>query len=186
MPLYEGFSSKDILAKNYLVTSNTSIKDTTSNREVSTYLKKYYCAKNSSSPNQDKLKRWNDIIKSGSSNKYSIDIASANIKLQTALCSLDTSKYYQNYNNNWRIAYPSGFNPNVNTNSISGCSHNGNNHVLNMSQCLPESIKKKICDNPIITSTITSGQKVSNNPKLDPYLQQDGQWMLNTYSQLCK
>jgi len=186
MPLYEGFFPKDILAKNLLVTSNTSIKDTTSNREVFDYLKKYYCAKNSSSPNQDKLKRWNDIIKSGSSNKYSIDIASANIKLQTALCSLDTSKYYQNYNNNWRIAYLSGFNPNVNTNSISGCSHNGNNHVLNMSQCLQESIKKKICDNPNIRRTITSGKNVSNNHKLDRHLQQDGQWMLNTYSQLCK
>jgi hypothetical protein len=189
MPLYEGFSleNKDILAKNYLVTSNTSIKDTTSNREVSTYLKKYYCAKNSSSPNQDKLKRWNDIKRSG--DKYSRDIASANILLQSALCSGDNSQYYQNYNNNWRLAYPSGFNPlysNVNPNSISGCSHNGNNHVLNMPQCLPESIKKTICDNSIITSTITSGRNVSNNPKLDPYLQQDAQWMLNAYSQLCK
>lgn len=190
MPLYEGFFPKDILAKNLLVTSNTSIKDTTSNREVFDYLKKYYCAKNSSGnmvgPNQDKLKRWNDIIKSGSSNKYSIDIASANILLQSALCSGDNSQYYQNYNNNLRLAYPNGFNPNVNPNSISGCSHNGNNHVLNMSQCLQESIKKKICDNDIIRRTITSGQNVSNNHKLDPYLQQDGQWMLNTYSQLCK
>lgn len=193
MPLYEGFSleNKDILAKNLLVTSNTSIKDTTSNREVFDYLKKYYCAKNSSGnmvgPNQDKLKRWNDVKISG--DKDSRDIVSANILLQSALCSGDNSQYYQNYNNNWRLAYPSGFNPlysNVNPNSISGCSHNGNNHVLNMPQCLPESIKKKICDIPIIKSTITSGKNVSNNHKLDRHLQQDGQWMLNTYSQLCK
>lgn len=189
IPLYEGFFPNDILAKNLLVTSNTSIKDTTSNREVFDYLKKYYCAKNSSSPNQDKLKRWKKILNSGVSDTDSRDIASANILLQSALCSGDTSQYYQNYNNNWRLAYPSGFNPlysNVNPNSISGCSHNGNNHVLNMSQCLQESIKKKICDNPVITRTITSGQNVSNNPKLDPYLQQDGQWMLNMYSQLCE
>lgn len=193
MPLYEGFFPNDILAKNLLVTSNTSIKDTKINSEVSEYLKKYYCAKDSSGnmvgPNQDKLKRWKKILNSGVSDTDSRDIASSNIMLQSALCSTDTSKYYQNYNNNWRLAYPSGFNPldsNVNPNSISGCSHNGSNNVFNRPECLPESIKTKICDNPIITSTITSGRNVSNNPNLDPYLQQDGQWMLNTYSQLCK
>ena len=195
MPLYEGFllENKDILAKNWLVTSNTSMKDTKNNQQVFDYFTKYYCAKDSGGnmigPNQDKLKRWNDIIKSGSSNKDSRDIASANIKLQTALCSLDTSKYYQNYNNNWRIAYPNGFNPldsNVNPNSISGCSHNGSNNVFNRPECLPEIIKTENCNNSLVTSTITSGQNVSNDPNLDPYLQQDGQWMLNTYSQLCK
>ena len=188
MPLYEGFLPQDMLAKNLLVTSNTSIKDKTNNQQVFDYLKKYYCAKDSSSPNQDKLKRWKDILNSGSSDRDSRDVASANIILQAALCSFDTSKYYQNYNNNWRLAYPSGFNPlysNVNPSSISGCSYNGSSHVFNMPQCLPESIKTKICDNPLVTSTITSGRNISNNPKLDPYLQQDGQWMLNTYSQLC-
>lgn len=188
MPLYEGFLPQDMLAKNLLVTSNTSIKDKTNNQQVFDYLKKYYCAKDSSSPNQDKLKRWKDILNSGSSDRDSRDVASANIILQSALCTTDTSKYYQNYNNNWRIAYPSGFNPlysNVNPSSISGCSYNGSSHVFNMPQCLPESIKTKICDNPLVTSTITSGRNISNNPKLDPYLQQDGQWMLNTYSQLC-
>ena len=188
MPVYEGFFPQDTLAKNLLVTSNTSIKDTTNSQEVSEYLKKYYCAKDSSSPNQDKLKRWSNILNSGISDTDSRDVASANIILQAALCSLDTSKYYQNYNNNWRLAYPSGFNPlysNVNPSSISGCSYNGSSHVFNMPQCLPESIKTKICDNPLVTSTITSGRNVSNNHKLDPYLQQDGQWMLNTYSQLC-
>ena len=50
MPLYEGFSSngffpKNFLAKNLLVTSNTSIKDTTNNAEVFNYFTNYYCAK---------------------------------------------------------------------------------------------------------------------------------------------
>ena len=190
IPQYEGFLPQDILAKNLLVTSNTSIKDKKDNQHVFDYLKRYYCAKDSLSPNQDKLKRWKDILKSKhiDNNNDSINVASANITLQSALCTTDTSKYYQNYNNNWRSAYPSGFNhfySNVNPSSISGCSYNGSSHVFNMPQCLPESIKKKICDNPLVTSTITSGRNISNNPKLDPYLQQDGQWMLNTYSQLC-
>ena len=188
MPLYEGFLPQDILAKNLLVTSNTSIKDKTNNQQVFDYLKKYYCAKDSSSPNQDKLKRWNDILKSKHIDNDSINVASTNLILQDEVCSTDTSKYYQNYNNNWRRAYPNGFNPlynNVNPSSISGCSYNGSSHVFNMPQCLPESIKKKICDNPIVTKTISSGRNISNNPELDPYLQQDGQWMLNTYSQLC-
>lgn len=190
IPLYEGFLPQDILAKNLLVTSNTSIKDKKDNQHVFDYLKRYYCAKDSLSPNQDKLKRWKDILKSKhiDNNNDSINVASANITLQSALCTTDTSKYYQNYNNNWRSAYPSGFNhfySNVNPSSISGCSYNGSSHVFNMPQCLPESIKKKICDNPIVTKTISSGRNISNNPELDPYLQQDGQWMLNTYSQLC-
>lgn len=185
MPVYEGFFPNDILAKNLLVTSNTSIKDTKINSEVSEYLKKYYCAKDSSGnmvgPNQVKLERWRNILNSGVSDSDSKEVASANIKLQTALCSLDTSKYYQNYSNNLRLA-----GPNVNTNSINGCSHNGSNHVFNMPQCLPEIIKTENCNSSLVTRTITSGQKVSNNPKLDPDLQQDGQWMLNAYSQLCK
>lgn len=188
MPLYEGFFPQDTLAKNLLVTSNTSIKDTTNNQEVFDYFKKYYCAKKSSSPNQDKLKRWKKILNSVASDNDSRDIASANIILQSALCSTDTSQYSQNYINNWLLAYPNGFIPlysNVNPSSISGCSYNGSNHVFNMPQCLPESIKTKICDNPIVTSTITSGRNVSNDPNLDPYLQQDGQWMLNTYGQIC-
>ena len=313
MPLYEGFSGEGVLAKNLLVTSNYSIKDKTNNQEVFDHFKKYYCAKNSSSPNQDKLKRWSDIINSGASDRDSIDIASANIMLQDAICSsaptptsyldtnsyslsqssgmgsglsfrkldntncvygripnpgassddykylgdfdsyelcaqssnipsnakaityhnntgggyarqcysindnntnvssqnyatcgivtpappvyftppptTDTSRYYQNYNNNWNAAYPIGYSPlysNVNPRSISGCSYNGDNYVFNMPQCLPESIKTKICDNSVIKSTITSGRNISNNSKLDPYLQQDGQWIQNMYSQLCE
>lgn len=188
MSLYEGFSPKNILAKNMLVTSNTSIKDKTNSQEVFDYFTKYYCAKDSTSPNQDKLKRWNNILKSGDSDSDSKDIALSNIMLQTAICPTDTSKYYQNYNNNWRLAYPSGFNPlysNVNPRSISGCSYKNTNHVLNTPGCLLENIKSRVCNDESIRSMIPAAQNVSNNPKLDPYFQQDGQWMLNMYSQLC-
>lgn len=192
MPLYEGFFPQDThtLAKNMLVTSNTSIKDKTNNQQVFDYFTKYYCAKGStpSSPNPDKLQRWNYILKSGDSDSDSKDIALANTMLQAAVCSTDTSKYYQNYNNNWRLAYPIGFNPlysNFNPSSISGCSYNGSNHVLNTSSCLSENMKSRVCNDESIRNIIPTAQNVSNNHKLDPYLQQDGQWMLNMYSQLC-
>lgn len=396
MPLYEGFLPQDILAKNMLVTSNYSIKDNTDNQEVFDNIKKYYCEKGSSSPNQDKLKRWSDILTSGDSD--SKDIALANIMLQSLIClpeptpmsqslisqapttgsglqfekldntncvygripspgtsgdgftylgnfnsyeecakssnipssakaityhdataggyagqcfsindnntnvanqnyatcgivtstptyyslvagsgmwsgegpneytckneptrnttgndgdydrycifdkesdakkycnsdqrcvgyisnqaknmftitgkpvenpvangmyyvknvipppirlpppAPDNSQFYQNYNNNWNAAYARG-NSNVNPNSISGCSYNNANYVFNTPECLSENIQEQVCNNDFIKNLIPSAQNISNNPSLDRYFQQDGQWMLNMYSQLCE
>jgi len=241
MPLYEGFSSNifsenDILAKNLLVTSNTSIKDTTNNQEVFNYFTNYYCAKDSNGnvitplgPNQDKLNRWNDILDDISSDPDSINIAISNKILQQEMCNPSTSQYYQNYNNNWNstaaAASSSGssFNPNQVTgcstefidenvwcgywaydanqcaanpgymlnscakscNQVSGNPATGSNYVFNMPECLPQSIQTGICNDASIGNLISSAQSISNNPKLDPYLQQDGQWMQNMYSQLC-
>jgi hypothetical protein len=233
MPLYEGFSGNDILAKNLIVTSNTSIKDITNNQEVFNYFTNYYCAKDSTGnvtgPNQDKFKRWDDILKK-SSDDDSINLAVSNIILQQEMCNPSTSQYYQNYNNNWSATAAaasssgSSFNPNQVTgcstefidenvwcgywaydanqcaenpgymlnscakscNQVSGNPATGSNYVFNMSQCLPQSIQTGICNDASIGSLISSAQSISNNPKLDPYLQQDGQWMQNMYSQLCE
>ena len=286
MPLYEGFSPQDThtLAKNMLVTSNTSIKDKTNHQQVFDYFTKYYCAKDSTSPNTGKLQRWNDILKSGDSDSDSKDIALANTMLQAEVCSArhtpivesipelasydctkcqndmfacknlpqsnplkngrtipantrslistdrydlydavnpsytldgknywwrqeggcpggaknrapppapDNSQYYKNYNDNWYAAYANsnasggGF-VNVDPRSISGCSYKGTNHVLNTPGCLSENMKSRVCNDESIRSIISTAQNVSNNHKLDPYLQQDGQWMLNMYSQLCE
>ena len=62
----------------------------------------------------------------------------------------------------------------------------GSNYVFNMPKCLPQSIQTGICNDASIGNLISSAQSISNNPKLDPYLQQDGQWMQNMYSQLCE
>ena len=234
MPLYEGFYGNDILAKNLLVTSNTSIKDTTNNEEVFNYFTNYYCAKDSngnvSGPNQDKLKRWNDILDDISSDTDSINLAISNIILQKEICNPSTSQYYQNYNNNWSstAAAASSSGSTINPNSVTGCSTEfidenvwcgywaynanqcaanpgymlnscakscnqvsgnpatGSNYVFNMPECLPQSIQTGICNDGSIGNLIPSAQSISNNPKLDPYLQQDGQWMLNMYSQLCE
>jgi hypothetical protein len=376
MPLYEGMSTENILAKDMLVTSNTSIKDIKKNQEVFDYFAKYYCEKGSTLPNKDKLKRWNDILKSSDSDSDSKDIASENIRLQHSICSAshtpggalsqqsiipffkledaaginqgkynnisfnkfglnsnlnnwtitiifsaihnsskwqgiigniynpqipghkdgwgfwispynylhfrigdtwaqdftslgqilqktpykiivsfnnnvykikliriiddanntitisnkpklttykgsiclggrwqslrteelfdgnityvdfmspnlqqqapDNSQYYKNYNDNWYEVYANSNNfVNVDPHSISGCSYKSTNHVLNTPGCLSENIKSRFCKDESITSIIPAAQNVSNNPKLDPYLQQDGQWMLNMYSQLC-
>ena len=105
MPLYEGFLPQDMLAKNFLVTSNYSIKDNTDNQEVSDHITKYYCSTNEGGLpviNTEKKKRWSDIF-SGDSDKDSKDVASANIWLQNLVCGIgDTSQYNQNYNNNQR------------------------------------------------------------------------------------
>jgi hypothetical protein len=236
MPLYEGFYGNNILAKNLVVTSNTSIKDITNNQEVFNYFTNYYCAKDSNGnvitplgPNTDKLKRWNDILDDISSDPDSINIAISNKILQQEMCNPSTSQYYQNYNNNWSstaaAASSSGssFNPNQVTgcstefidenawceywaydanqcaenpgymlnscakscNQVSGNPDTGSNYVFNMPKCLPQSIQTGICNDASIGNLISSAQSISNNPKLDPYLQQDGQWMLNMYSQLC-
>ena len=235
MPLYEGFSPQDILAKNLLVTSNTSIKDKTNNQQVFDYFTKYYCAKDTSgsvvtplTPNKDKTKRWDDILnqKNPSADIDSINIALSNKILQQVICSPDTSQYYQNYSNNFNAAYRNGYSDSVNPNSVSGCSTNfidknaycgywasigecsrnpnymlynctrscnsvsgntatGGNYVFNVSSCLPNSIETGVCSDASIGSLISSAQNVSNNSELDPYLQQDGQWMKNMYSQLC-
>ena len=384
MPLYEGMSTENILAKNMIVTSNTSIKDITNNRDVYDYFEKYYCEKGSNGnvvgPNKDKLKRWNDILKSVDSDSDSTNIALENIMLQSKICSAshtpvaalsqqsitpffkledaagikqgkynnisfntfglnsslsnwtitiilsamynsskwqgiigniynsqipghkdgwgfwispdkylhfrisdtwaqdftslgqilentpykiiisfnnneykiklirmtddisdnasnivnisnkpklttdkgniclgggwenlrtaelfdgnityvdfmspslqqqvhDNSQYYKNYNDNWYEAYANSNDfVNVDPRSISGCSYKNTNHVLNTPGCLSANIKSRFCKNESITSIIPAAQNVANNPKLDPYLQQDGQWMLNMYSQLC-
>ena len=243
MPLYEGFSSngffpKNFLAKNLLVTSNTSIKDTTNNEEVFNYFTNYYCAKDSSGnvvtplvPNQDKLKRWDDIILKNVPGTDSYNIANSNLMLQREMCNPSTSQYYQNYNSNWSSTYTAAYNSGstFNTNSITGCSDEfidendsceywayddnnqcaanpgymlnscakscnqvsgspatGTNYVLNTPACLSENLKSQVCNDASIRSVIPIARNISNNPKLDPYLQQDGQWMQNMYSQLCK
>ena len=230
MPLYEGFYGSDILAKNLLVTSNYSFKDNTDNKEVFNYFTNYYCAKDSNGnvvgPNQDKLKRWNNILDDISSDTDSINLAVSNKILQQEMCNPNTSQYYQNINNNLNSANAAG--STINPSSITGCSTQfidenewcgywaynagqcsanpgymlyrcskscnevsgnpatGSNYVFNMPKCLPQSIQTGICNDGSIGNLIPSAQNISNNPKLDPYLQQDGQWMLNMYSQLCQ
>lgn len=387
-PLYEGFSENDILAKNLLVTSNYSIKDKTNQKDVFDYFTKYYCEKGSSLPNQEKTKRWSQILNDQSSDSNSKDVALYNLLLQQLICSTpstpitswkkpsltfqelddtncvygripyagassdeykylgdfdsyeqctqatnipsnakaityhdssikdyarqcysindnntnvpnqsyatcgivnsgsssyslvagsgmwsgeqaneytckneptrnttgnngdydrycifdkesdaqrycnsdqrcvgyisnqaknmftvtanpvqnnvangmyykknatppppppsgsDNSQYYSNYVNNWSAAYAKGYS-NVNPSLINGCSYNGANYVLNTPECLSENIQSQICDNTLVKNTILSAQNISNNSNLDPYLQQDGQWMLNMYSQMC-
>jgi hypothetical protein len=231
MPLYEGFVPKDALAKNWLVTSNTSIKDTTNNDEVFEYITNYYCEKDSTGnvvgPNQDKLKRWNDIISKTDPipDPDSFNMALSSTLLQQRFCNSSTSQYYSNYNNNLNSTIDSG--SNVNPNTISGCSTQfidenaycsywansgecsrnpgymlyrcsnscnkvsgnpatGTNFILNTPACLMENIKSQVCNDESIENVIPTAQNISNNPNLDRYLQQDGQWMLNMYSQLCE
>jgi hypothetical protein len=68
-PLYEGFSADDIKAKDSLVTSNYSIKDTNKNEDVFNYFTNYYCAKDSNknvtyplTPDTKKLERWSNLL----------------------------------------------------------------------------------------------------------------------------
>lgn len=230
MPLYEGFSPKNILAKNMLVTSNNSIKDKKNNNEVFDYFTKYYCAKDTSgsvvtplTPNKDKTKRWDDILnqKNPSADTDSINIALSNKMLQQVICSPDNSQYYQNYNNNFNEAYSNGYSSSVSPNLISGCSKKiidknaycgywasigecyrnpnymlnncskscntgkSDNYVFNVPYCLPKNFKSEVCQAVSIKTLLDSATNVSDNSKLDPYLQQDGQWMLNMYSQVC-
>ena len=236
MPLYEGFLPQDMLAKNFLVTSNYSIKDNTDNQEVFNYFTNYYCAKDSSGnlvtplgPNTDKLKRWNDIMSKTDLGSDSYNMAISNTLLQQAVCNPSVGQYYQNYNNNWNanIAAAASSGSTINPNSISGCSTQfidenaycsywannnqcsenpgymlyrcsnscnkvsgntatGTNYVFNTPECLSENIQEQVCNNDLTETIIPSAVNVSNNPSLDPYLQQDGQWMLNMYSQLCE
>ena len=112
-----------------------------------------------------------------------VDFMSPNLQQQAP----DNSQYYKNYNDNWYEVYANSNDfVNVDPRSISGCSYKSTNHVLNTPGCLSENIKSRFCKDESITSIIPAAQNVSNNPKLDPYLQQDGQWMLNMYSQLCE
>ena len=100
----------------------------------------------------------------------------------------DTSQYYINYNNNWNAAFPNGYNPldnSINPSTIDGCSYNNSNYILNTPSCLSKNIQNEICNNQFTQDTISSAQNISNNSELDPYLQQDGQWLLNMYGQLC-
>ncbi len=71
-------------------------------------------------------------------------------------------------------------------NRVSGNTSNSGNHVLSFPQCLYKNLDTKICKDNSIKNILSSAQNVSNNPKLDPYFQQDGQWLLNMYSQLCE
>jgi len=235
MPLYEGFYGNDILAKNLLVTSNTSIKDTTNNEEVFEYITKFYCAKDSSGnlvtplvPNQDKLKRWNDIMSKTDLGSDSYNMAISNTLLQQVMCNPSVGQYYQNYNSNWNSAATAASNSGstINPGSITGCSTQfidenvycsywannnqcsenpgymlyrcskscnqvsgnpttGTSHVLNTPVCLSENLKSQVCNDDSIRRVIPTARNISNNPNLDPYLQQDGQWMQNMYSQLC-
>jgi hypothetical protein len=222
MPLYEGFSPQDTLAKNYLVTSNTSIKDKTNNQQVFDYFTKYYCAKDSNgsvitsnlAPNKDKLKRWDDILnkKNPPADFDSVNLALSNKMLQEVICNSKMTEYYKNLSNNM-----------IQDNSGDGCSkkfidkniycgywanigecytnpsymlhtcerscntsdNSANNYVFNVPHCLPKNFKSEVCQADAIKKLISSATNVSDDPKLDPYLQQDGQWMLNMYSQLC-
>ena len=236
MPLYEGFLPQDMLAKNFLVTSNYSIKDNTDNQEVFNYFTNYYCAKDSSGnlvtplgPNTDKLKRWNDIMSKTDLGSDSYNMAISNTLLQQAVCNPSVGQYYQNYNNNWNanIADAASSGSTINPNSISGCSTQfidenaycsywannnqcsenpgymlyrcsnscnqvsgnpttGTSHVLNTPVCLSENLKSQVCNDDSIRRVIPTARNISNNPKLHRHLQQDGQWMLNMYSQLCE
>lgn len=293
MPLYEGFSTKSVLAKDMLVTSNTSIKDIKKNQEVFDYFAKYYCEKGSNGnvvgPNKDKLKRWENILSNikaepipsppcpdgwwqngnqclqicalnsqerhpdgtcicnqGGSNQNcnsrfkcvsnrctrensSVEtdkqsVAFYNKILQQVLCNPDTSQYYQNYGNNFQqsIRMGSAINPGqldgctakaidehyycpywaafgeclrnpgymsyrckASCNRISGTNSTDTNHVYNIPSCLKGNFNSKLCDDKFIKNFISSSKNVSNNPNLDESLQQDGQWALNMYDQVC-
>jgi len=236
MPLYEGFSSdefseENLLAKNLLVTSNYSIKDKTNKQQVFNYFTKYYCEKDSNGntiyplePNKEKYQRWYDILTDESSDKDSIDITSANITIQSAICNPDTSQYYQNYDNNFQQMFMSGYTKNpseidgcstkiidkktscaywaafgecdkypdymlnmckASCNKIKGETSTEINQVYNFPQCLQDNFKSEICSNNFIQSFVSSSKNVSNNSSLDPYLQHDGQWVLNMYDQVC-
>jgi hypothetical protein len=71
-------------------------------------------------------------------------------------------------------------------NRVSGNTSNSVNHVLSFPQCLYKNLDTKICKDNSIKNILSSAQNVSNNPKLNPYFQQDGQWLLNMYGQLCE
>ena len=230
MPLYEGFISDDILAKNLLVTSNYSIKDKTIKQQVFNYFTKYYCAKDQNgkvitplAPDASKQKRWNSILTQTKPNadNDSINVATTNLQLQAQICSPNTTQYNSNFsknsmsgvttsgsttgcyetttdqNNNcgyWASVGECSRNPGYMLyNCIKSCNRiNGNtssriNNIYNMPDCLSETIQTNICSSgSSILPTIVSGKNVSNNSKLDPYLQQDGQWLQNMYSQLCE
>jgi len=236
MPLYEGFSLENKLAKNMLVTSNTSIKDKTNNQQVFDYFTKYYCAKDSNgsvittpslAPNKDKLKRWDDILnkKNPPADFHSVNLALSNKMLQEVICNSDMTKYYENLSNNMiQDIGLSGTGPSVDSsdgcskkfidnnvycgywanigecsrspsymlyncqescNNINSGDNSDNNYVFNVPHCLPKNFKNEVCQADAIKKLISSATEVSDNLKLDPYLQQDGQWMLNMYSQIC-
>lgn len=71
-------------------------------------------------------------------------------------------------------------------NRVSGNTATGTNYVFNTPVCLSENIQEEVCNNDLTKNIIPSAVNVSNNPSLDPYFQQDGQWMQNMYSQLCE
>ena len=71
-------------------------------------------------------------------------------------------------------------------NRVSGNTSNSGNHVLSFPQCLYKNLDTKICKDNSIKNILSSARNISNNPKLDPYFQQDGQLLLNMYSQLCE
>jgi len=236
MPLYEGFTSniffpKDVLAKNLLVTSNTSIKDITNDQEVFNYFTNYYCAKGSNgsvatplAPNKDKTKRWDGILnqKKPPADNDSINLALSNKILQQVICNPDISQYYQNFGTNaipgsgsqgtgpvtgcstkfidksiycgyWAAVGECPRNPNYmlyncqeSCNRVSGSAATEANYVFNVPQCLPDNFKKEFCEQASLEKLLSSAKNISDNADLDPYLQQDGQWMSNMYSQICK
>lgn len=70
-------------------------------------------------------------------------------------------------------------------NRMSGNNSSGTNHVYNFSRCLNDNFKSQVCNNTFFKNMFPSAKNVSNNADLDPYFQQDGQWLLNTYGQIC-
>jgi len=70
-------------------------------------------------------------------------------------------------------------------NRIKGETSTHTDQVYNMDSCLPNNIKSNFCRDPSVRSLISSAQNMSNNTRLDPYLQQDGQWTINMYNQVC-
>jgi len=71
--------------------------------------------------------------------------------------------------------------------SIDPCSYKSSNYVLSTPGCIKENLNSQICNYAGSTpsSLLSSSNVLANSYKLDPRIQQDGQWYLNMSRQLC-
>ncbi len=70
-------------------------------------------------------------------------------------------------------------------NRVSGSPTDKINQVYNFPICFQDNFKSQICNSKFIQDLIPSARNTSKNPDVDPYLNQDGQWVLNMYQQVC-
>ncbi len=205
-PLYEGFTA---VANGSLVTSNYSVNDKNDNNQVFNYFTNFYCSKDGSgnlSPNQTKLNRWSGIVSNNANNSSQDEIALANYNIDMAtnkICVNNQNLYNDNYYNflnnevnsamagysglNYITQYSDDYNVFASLNNNDPCSYQNSNYVYNTPKCLSENLSNTVC-NAIQTggSISNSATTVSTNYNLSPESQQDGQWVVNTQTNLCQ